>query len=339
MADKWNIKAIHGREALALLTRKPDGGVNWGDVEIAHLDTGATRHSVFGPWNQDQNDAIKVDRGRNYIEQGQKPFDPLNYKGFPGHGTRIASVLCGDVPGTHTGVAPDLPTVPYRVTNTVILEAKQTKLNIAQAIRDAVDSQFEIISMSLGMPWLGDGGEEMGEAADYAYENGVLIIAAGGQVIDRVTYPGKYWRTVGVGGVSPDRTVWHEYIDTDTDYIDVWAPADEIYRANMVRRDGEIREGEYQVGDGTSYATVHVSGTAAMWLVHRRAEIAAKYNEPWKKIEAFKKLLRTSRQAIEGDYQPINDSGLLHAENLLKSDLPDIAQSDKENRICADMGW
>ena len=300
MVDKWNIKVVRAREALALLPRKPDGNVDWGEIEVAHLDTGATRHSVFGPWNGDQNDTILADRGMNYMEPGEKLFDPLNYKGFPGHGTRTGSVLCGDLPGTHTGVAPELPTVPYRVTNTVILHSKRVKVNISRAIRDAVDKGFEIISMSLGMPWLGAGGRQMGEAADYAYENGVMIVAAGGQEIDRVIYPAKYWRTVGVGGISPDGTVWYEYIEGDTDFIDVWAPADEIYRANMVRRDGEIREGKYQTGDGTSYATVHVSGTAAMWLVHRGDEIADKYTEPWMKIEAFKKLLRKTKQKNRG---------------------------------------
>ena len=45
-------------------------------------------------------------------------------------------------------------------------------------------------------------------AFDCAYMAGVIVCAAGGQYTDTVTYPGRYFRTIGVGGVQPkDRKI------------------------------------------------------------------------------------------------------------------------------------
>ena len=63
--------------------------------------------------------------------------------------------------------------------------------------------------MSLGIPFIpffATGG--MGHAVDEAYEAGLILVAAGGQVIDSVCYPAKYNRTIGVGGVIASRRIW-----------------------------------------------------------------------------------------------------------------------------------
>ena len=73
----------------------------------------------------------------------------------------------------------------------------------------------------------------------------VIVCAAGGQYTDTVTYPGRYSRTIGVGGVQPkDRKIpaahaaaenfkleiYNEYvrggtrhIAGDDQFIDIWA--------------------------------------------------------------------------------------------------------------------
>lgn len=326
----WNLKLVRAREALDLL-RQAQGDkdeIDWGDVWIAHPDTGYTRNPVFG-WNGDESGMLLTDRGLNFKEAGDDPHDPLTYSGFPGHGTRIASVLCGNLPGNFVGVAPGVPTVPYRVTNSVILSKKERRRNIANAIRHAIDFNCcDIITISLGINTLSFfGGRPLGKAVDYAYENGVIVVAAGGQVIDRVTYPGKFARTIGVGGVSPNREVWFRYHEDWLDNIDVWAPADEIWRANTVI-EGGAEKYDYDFGDGTSYATVHVSGAAAMWLVYRDDDINAKYDQPWQRVEAFRKLLKATHQAVEGGFQPAEGTGILDIKAVLEADLPDLTDDD-----------
>ncbi len=336
----WNLKLVHAPEAFAKLPRQPDTDdeVNWGGVEIAHLDTGFTRHSVLGPWNGSHSDILLTEHGRNYVDSAVLPEDPLNYSGFPGHGTRTASVLCADLPGTLLGVAPGLPTIPYRVTNNVVITSKSTRKKLAAAIRHAVDTNScEVISISLGTPILSlFGTRHMGEAVDFAYERGVMVVAAGGQVIDRVTYPGRFLRSIGVGGVMPNREVWFEYlIDEDEDettFIDVWAPADEIRRANSVLKDGQMVEAEFKKGDGTSYACVHVAAAAAMWLAYHGDDLDDAYPEPWQRIEAFRTLIKSTSQDVAGEYQPHEGTGILNIEAVLDADLPAAAELTKEDQ-------
>jgi subtilisin family serine protease len=340
-SDKsWNLKMVHAREAFAKLPRRPDTDdeINWGGVEIAHLDTGYTRHSVFGPWNGNNSDTLLADHGMNYVDSGDLPEDTLSYSGFPGHGTRTASVLCANLPGTLIGVAPGLPTIPYRVTNNVVITSKSTRKKIAAAIRHAVETNScEVISISLGTPILSlFGTRQLGEAVDFAYERGVMVVAAGGQVIDRVTYPGRFFRSIGVGGVKPNREVWFEYLsdedESETEFIDVWGPADEIWRANSVLKDGRTDEAPYEEGDGTSYATVHVAAAAAIWLAFHGDELDAAYPEPWQRIEAFRSLIKSTSQEVAGAYRPHPGTGILNIEAVLDADLPAAADLIKEER-------
>ncbi|MDG2481197.1 MAG: S8/S53 family peptidase [Alphaproteobacteria bacterium] len=251
---------VKAREALAMLPRRPgsDGEIDWGEIEIAQIDTGYTEHAVFGPWSNGTSPTLFVDDGVNFIEPGTRPFDSLDYKGIPGHGTRILSVLCGDLPGSMVGVAPGVPTIPYRSIRHVVIDSKSARKRIAAAIRHATDvNRAEIISMSLGFPQMSLFGQRhLGEAVDHAYEQGIIVVAAGGQIIDRVTYPGKFSRSIGVGGIRPDRNVWFRYDKSMAKRsIDIWGPADDMYRANSVLQNGGVVEAPYGRGDGTSYAT------------------------------------------------------------------------------------
>ncbi len=336
-SDKsWNLKMVRAREALAKLPRRPgtDDEIDWRGIEVAHLDTGYTAHSVFGPWNGDASGVLLTEDGMNYVDSESLPKDPLNYAGFPGHGTRTASVLCGNLPGTMVGVAPGLPTVPYRIANHVVIMSQTTRERMEAAIRHAVEVKgCEVISISLGTPLL-PGGQPLGDAVDFAYERGVMVIAAGGQVTDRVTYPGRFERSIGVGGVMPNREVWFEYYvddqESDAEYIDVWGPGDEVWRANSLFQDGQMVEA-YGEGDGTSYATVHVAAAAAMWLAYHGDALDDAYPEPWQRIEAFRWLIKSTSQEVAGDYPVHEGTGILDIEALLGAPLPaagDLAKVD-----------
>lgn len=334
---RWNHTLVKAVEALALLPRGPNGGIDWGDVWVGHMDTGFSRHPVFS-WDGGSSETILADRGVNYMELGQPPYDRQGYKGQPGHGTRTASVLAGDLPGSFVGIAPGVPTVPYRVTDTVVLTEREVRTNLANAIRHAIDfNGCDVISISLGtplLPWFSS--RPLGEAVDYAYDRGVIVVAAAGQVIDRVTYPGKFFRSIGVGGVSENRQVWHRYDRGELQFIDVWAPSDDVYRANTVVSGGDEAH-DFGYGDGTSYGTAHVAAAAAMWLVHRRQEIAQYYAEPWKRIEGFRRLIKATHRPVEGSYKTHDGTGILDVHALLTADLPNLEDGDYDSREAADM--
>ena len=331
----WHIEMVRAREALDIILPKlinENQEADWGDIWVAHPDTGYTQNPVFA-FEGDRSPFLLTDRGVNYLEPGELPRDPLRYSGFPGHGTRIGSALCGRLPGSLVGLAPGVPTVPYRVTNSVVLIAREARPNLAHAIRHAIDfNGCDVISISLGMPLLSPfAPRPLGRAVDYAYENGVIVAAAGGQVVDRVSYPGKFRRSIGVGGVTPDRKVWpgSEYVASMKERIDVWAPAEPIWRANTVF-DGSGERYDFGFGDGTSYSTVHVSAAAALWLFHRKEEIAGKYARPWQRVEAFRRLIKDTRQDVKGRFKPAPGTGILDMEALLKAELPELSDDDYE---------
>ena len=95
-------------------------------------------------------------------------------------------MLCGEavpVPGApppvgEIGVAPRLPVIPCRVVNSVVLTPERNREAVAAAIRHAITRKCQVVSMSLGipfMPFFATGG--MGHVVDEAYEAGMILVA------------------------------------------------------------------------------------------------------------------------------------------------------------------
>lgn len=336
MATKgWHIGAIKADQAWAMLTDPHTGAIEYGDVRIGHIDTGYTPHPVFGALDGSDSNLI-TDQWTNFIETDRRePLDPLDYRGFPGHGTRIGSVMYGDLPGQMRGVAPRCPVVPYRATNTVVLHSLLNRHlpAVGQSIRHGVDqTNCSVLSMSLGTP--GIPLRNMSAAVDHAYDAGVIIVAASGNnVSDHVTYPGKYFRTICAGGIAPNRRIWRTHNQEMHGFIDIFAPADKIYRANSVLVDGRAQPGEYRDdGDGTSYATACTAGAAALWLVYRREDLAKSYPEPWMVVEAFRTLLRQTATKLT-ETPPGVKTGILDIAALLQAKLPKASALKYEKRL------
>jgi len=330
----WHIGAINADAAWSLMVDPETGEIDYGDVRIGHVDTGYTPHPVFGAADGTDTNLI-TDQWTNFIETDRRePLDPLDYRGFPGHGTRIGSVIYGDLPGEMRGVAPRCPVVPYRATNTVVLSRLTSKHlpAIGQSIRHAVDqTNCSVISMSLGTPAFPV--RNMGAAEDHAYDSGVIIVAASGNnASDHVTYPGKYFRTICAGGISPDRRIWREHNEMMRGFIDIFAPAEQIYRANSVLVDGRIQPSEYRGdGDGTSYATACTASAAALWLAYRRHDIDAAYDEPWMIVESFRTLLQETAAPLAETRTGIR-TGILDIAALLEANLPEPGMLSYEER-------
>ena len=303
----WNLEMVRSREARRLLPKLPGTrAVDWGDIRVAHLDTGFTRHPAFGfrpgetPW-------LLPGDGLNLLAVGE-PRDTLDYDGNPGHGTRTCSILCGEaVPlpgegaiGSEVGVAPRLPVVPCRIVRSVVLLGEDNRRAVADGIRHAVAKGCQVVSISLGIPtfapWAKGG---MGLAVDEAYEAGVIVVAAGGQFIDSLCYPAKFNRTIGVGGVTheredlvrlPRRQPVARRVGAGQGRAAGRQPgagggrdpaAGRGRRPRLVQPERESDSGSLSPhsgrsgkGDGTSYATVHVAAAAAMWLRARDGDVA-----------------------------------------------------------------
>ena len=365
----WNLRLIEAQKARNKLPKK-NGKIDWGSLKTGHIDTGYVAHTAFGAWQGTQpadgantrtNKTIRWQAGKDYMDGDTNPEDPLTYvpmrlpPDVPGHGLRTGSVLAGG----KVGVAPSLPVVPCRAVRSVVLMTDAARGRVADSIDHLVAAGCQVISISLG--WM-SGSDEMGRALDRAYMAGVIVCAAGGQYTDTVTYPGRYFRAIGVGGVQPKGRkfpattaapenfkleIYNEYvrggtrhIAGDDQFIDIWAPSACIDRAvaeagsgrNLISTDGG--------GDGTSYGTVHVAAAAAMWLRLKAVNIGAKYGASnWRRVEAFRHILHSTETrklaALSAPNQPIYEykhPWILNVPAILDADLPTIADDDIQPR-------
>jgi hypothetical protein len=348
----WSLERTGARVAEGLLRAK-FGADLWGDINVGHIDTGVQRHQIFGDW-------VMIDRGVNYMEPGQPPIDPLKSASFGGHGTRTLSILTGSA-AEFKGVAPGLPVVPYRVCDDVILGTKEELNNVARAIRHAIEVNLcEVITISLGYPLVNSlWHNALGDAIDFAYDRGIIVVGAGGQFIDSPCYPGKFCRAICVGGYRlkeypDDIKIYQEYGAKGRmrAWVDIWGPAKPVWRMGVGRDNAGQVVFTPGFGDGTSFATPHVSAAAAMWLSYRRQELLDTYDKPWQRVEAFRYLLQTACDSLNGypDFKgmvpnaspakkgdtglkPKGQGGGIKLDALLLVDLPAVSKLKFEKRL------
>ncbi len=297
----------------------------WKDIRIGHLDTGYTEHAALG-WDHGQSATVDANQGSNYWPpEGPDARDP-GIPGSPGHGTRTSAAFAGYRPGApghpFYGVAPGVQVVPYRVTDSVLVD--HVPGLVAAALHEAIDDGCHIVNIALGAL---RGDARVARALDRAYDSGVIVCCAAGQVWPWVVYPGRFNRCVTVGGVGPDFKPWAGAATGR--HVDLCAPADMIRRVHVqFLPPGQAGQdiARKADGDGTSYATAACAGAAALWLAwHGVAALHAHYGGDalWKIPAAFKHLARAT--ATPGAWPAGSDrhgSGVLDAAALLKAPLP-----------------
>ena len=262
----WNLDTVRARQAWALM-----GGIDnidWGSVRIGHLDTGYTEHEVFGPWTNGLQPQPAAASRHQHLRR------------LAGHhGSAIAEGHAGP---RHANLQRPHRTPRQRLPRRRAAGAggalsrhrlrghRHAGLAEPDGPGDqplaALDGGCTILSISLGDPCYAP--SEMGVAVDAAYERGVIIVAAAGNYTSEVTYPGRYSRTIAAGGITKRDEPWSA--GSRGVSVDLCAPAADVWRADPIRNnDGSVTTSRYgDNGDGTSYATVHVSGAAALWKAH-----------------------------------------------------------------------
>ncbi|MDZ7364183.1 MAG: S8 family serine peptidase [candidate division KSB1 bacterium] len=265
--ELWNMRNsndadIDGPEAWATQT-----GSN--DVLVAIIDTGIDYNhedlqeqmwrnpgeSGNGKENNgvdDDNNGYQDDyRGWNFVFDNNDPYDNN------GHGTHCAGVV-GAVGNNGRGIAG----VNWRVKMMAIKFLDQngsgTTQDAAEAIIYATKMGAKVLSNSWGG---GENSRTLQDAIQFASDRGVLFIAAAGNEssnTDRVAnYPSTYNVPNVVAVASSDR---NDALSSFSNYgrytVDLAAPGSSILSAQPLNR--------YQLLSGTSMATPHVAGVAAL---------------------------------------------------------------------------
>ncbi|MGW0578419.1 S8 family serine peptidase [Streptomyces sp. NPDC002920] len=180
-----------------------------------------------------------------------------------GHGTSMAELIAGTgAGGSLKGLAPGAKIVPYHIQGEDVKEKELAKFpDVAAAIKAAADTDVNIISMSIGSPYIYP---DEKEAVKYAYSKGKLMFASVGneaQSKNPISYPAAYPYVVGVAAADDSGKVGK--FSEHGDFVDVGAPGLNI----PTWCDATFRS--YCDGQGTSMATAIASASAALiWSAH-----------------------------------------------------------------------
>jgi parallel beta-helix repeat protein len=210
-------------------------------ILVAVVDTGID-------WNHPDLAANYVAFGYDWVNNDPCPMDDN------GHGTHVAGVIAAAI-NNSIGIA-GLAQVRVMAEKGLDASGSGSASELAKAIVHAVNQGANIISCSWGSY---AESTVLHEAVRYAYEHGVLVVAAAGNdAINVKHYPAAFDEVVAVAATDE-----HDNPASFTDYGDwlkVAAPGVNIYST--------VLDDTYAYMSGTSMAAPHVSGVAALiWSV------------------------------------------------------------------------
>ena len=229
----WGVKQIRAPKVWSVSTGHR--------IKIGVIDTGADYHHPDLRYS--------LARGINLLNRSLLPHDDN------GHGTHIAgTIAAANSTAGMIGVAPRSLIYPVKAfDHNGSAYVSDIVLGIDWCVRNKVD----IINMSFGMKTRS---KALHNVVIKAYRAGIAIIASSGNDGKRGgDYPARYPETIAVGAIDKRHRV--AGFSNRGSYIDVYGPGEGVPSC-------WLREG-YKEMSGTSMATSHVTGAAALLLAVR----------------------------------------------------------------------
>ncbi|WP_167772801.1 S8 family peptidase [Ramlibacter humi] len=289
--------------------------IDWGGIVVGQIDTGFTRHEAYGfpgtSWLRTDlcrtmmTSQIPSDYGPA-APQPDNGVDPMFFGALnKGHGTRIGATISGcggNLPGglKFYGVAPKVPHVVVRITDTVAINTHQD--DFVDALTYLVDVvRADVVNVSLGIfPPVASAA--IRNVMAYARSRGTIVVCAAGNYVDPVVVPAALDTAIAVAGVTAEDQPWSG--SSFGPQVAFSAPANNLWRPEPQRNGvgAQFAGG----GDGTSYATAITTGAAALWLRAWGPQINAMYGgRTARRAQAFKAAVQaTCRQPANWQPQP-----------------------------------
>jgi subtilisin family serine protease len=273
--------------------------VKAGEAHAGATGTGAVVAVIDSGVKADHPDlAGRLLKGHDFVDEDDTPQDDN------GHGTHVAGiVVANEGNGIGVGsVAPGAKVLPVRVLGA---DGSGTVEDVKQGVDYAVAQGADVINLSLGedVPLRALVGErdEVDDSIDKALDKGIVVVAAAGNSGFPVcTTPGGRGRMLCVAAVdrSGKRTLYSNYGDG----LAISAPGGGDLPLAGEGILSTWNDGDYAELTGTSQATPHVAGAAAL-LVSRGVTGKA----------AADLLLKTATDAGEPGPDPDYGAGILNA--------------------------
>lgn len=206
-------------------------------ADIAILDSGI---------DQDHPDLQPhLGSGKSFVDYTSSWNDDV------GHGTHCAGIAAAS--DNTQGVVGTAPTSTLHAGKVLNEDNWGHGSSIAAGIKWAADQGYDVINLSVN----GSSYSQMlRDACAYAYDEGVLIVVgAGNDSRESVTYPAKYPSVLAVSSTTRDDTLSH-FSNVGSE-IELAAPGSDIY---------STIPGGYGYLSGTSMASPHVSAVAGLLM-------------------------------------------------------------------------
>lgn len=211
-------------------------------IKIAVFDTGVSNHPD-----------LKVKRGVSFVDYTS------SYTDDNGHGTHVIGTIAAENNKAGiVGVAPESEIYAVKILDQ---NGSGSYSQIIDAINWAIDNKIDIINMSFGGT---ENSQALHNAIIAANNSGILVIAAAGNSgagEETESFPARYPEVMSIGSV--DQSLSRASYSSTGAEIDLVAPGSQILSTTS--------DDEYGVMSGTSMATPHVSGSAAvLWSNNKK---------------------------------------------------------------------
>jgi serine protease AprX len=312
--------ALESQEVYGELIQSDIKGLDGTGVKVCIVDSGIdTTHKDLS--------GINLVAWRDFVNNQEQPYDDQ------GHGTSMAGLLVAD--GWMKGVAPEVELVVAKA-----LSGNGTGDDgvVADAIDWCVEQDSQIISLSLGgapglLPFNPFGGRDSSDAADDAIDQGIVVIAAagndGGPDDDGdVAHPSSERLVISVGGHTEDGSHWSGSStgDNNGNLLPLILPRQDPHKKPEIVAPAKgvpviNNDGTWSIVDGTSAATVFVTGAIALLLEAVPSLAANETSGSSASVIQIKQALMDTAKPLPGQDGHDDDYGygMLQIENLINS--------------------
>ncbi|WP_158056686.1 S8 family peptidase [Halorussus halophilus] len=249
-----NVRYVEANETVEALAQTLPWGQDRVDSEVAHSngETGAGADVAIIDTGIDSNHPdLEANIGKGRAFTGG--IESSNWEDDNGHGTHCAGIA--DAIDNSQGVVGVSTEATLHAVKVLTASGSGTTSDVAAGIEYVGDQGWDVGSLSLG----GGASQTLKDACEYAYGQGVLLVAAAGNdgpCTDCVGYPAAYDECVAVSSTNQNDEL--SSFSSQGPQVELAAPGSNIYSTYLA--------GTYDTLSGTSMACPHVSGAGGQLM-------------------------------------------------------------------------